>query len=122
MKEVSVTGWQIDDQGRRYRMVGDCKEFATVITTTRGTFYQDDLDKIPPQEKEEVKKQAPLGTCPFKKRLRCSRDCVFFSAAGCMESPPGNSGKCPLSGYPCDQECMLYSDDGCKILRKWRKA
>ena len=121
MKDVPITEWQLDEQGRRYRMRGDSREYATVITTTRGTFYWDDLQNLPPEE-EKTREKISLGTCPFKKRLPCNKGCVFYGDAGCMEPPPGKEGRCPLSGYPCDQECMLYSDDGCKILRKWRKA
>jgi len=39
-KELGTTEWKVDADGRPYRKIGDCIEYATQFITTRGSFYE----------------------------------------------------------------------------------
>ena len=126
-KEIKPGEWQteVNQWGgtRRFRMVGNTKEYETEIITSHGTFTQSQIDNgaiskvktAPLESKEDTK------CCPFKSgnRLLCKKDCAFWSESGCMQSDDTTGKKCPLWLYPCESRCKLY-DNGCSLVRKVR--
>lgn len=119
-EEPVIGEWQTDENGRRFRRVGNSIEYATRITTTRGTYYEDDvkagiLKKVAPADPQEAAPQT-RKCCPFKKGLNpvCSDRCVFYSADGCAfkgDSGVETEGRyCPFTNGPCKDTCALYEN------------
>lgn len=129
-REEIVTGnWQIDETGRRYRMVGNCKEYATVITTTHGDVYADELKEHQKrwQEEEMKQRQKPEKPkhidklCPFKNFHRdmivnCVSDCAFYKDGCSLANADPRQTKdkiCPFM-RKCSDRCAFYKD-GCTM-------
>lgn len=124
-KQIKPGEWQteVNQWGgtRRFRMVGNTKEYETQVITSHGTFSQSQIDKGIRVKTRTIKQEKEERYCPFKagNRVLCRKDCAFWSEAGCMQSSDTAGKKCPLSLYPCDDKCRLY-DNGCLLIRKER--
>lgn len=124
---MTVTDWQIDEQGRRYRMIGkNCKEYEMIYEINGFSVPESQLAEFTANKKEnkpdEVIQPQPMKSCPVRKGLNtdCIRDCALYSDAGCRlvtktirQETTGKS--CPFSGRKCNENCMLHSDSGCMI-------
>lgn len=120
--------WQYDEQGRKYRMVGNCKEYATVITTTHGDVYADELKEHQKRWQEETMQQPKPEKpkhidkmCPFKNfhgdmALNCVSDCAFYEAGCKFASADQRQTKdkiCPFM-RKCSDKCAMYNN-GCTM-------
>ena len=134
-------GWKIDNAGRRYRVVGQgCIEYAGQITTTRGTFDEDQLPHKPAvwhdfNSVQEIQRspqatQSEGKACPLKiyKRImykNCDSNCAFNSKGSCMlgsntGAAADTAGRdCPFAGS-CSDQCALYNN-GCLLIQKGAK-
>ena len=123
-KEIKPGAWETETNQwggvRRFRWVGNTKEYETEVVTTHGTYTQSQIDKgtskpktVAPEAKTDSK------YCPFKSgnRVLCRKDCAFWSESGCMQSADTEGKKCPLSLYLCGDSCKLF-DNGCSLVRK----
>lgn len=121
-REIDVGAWQVDKQGRRFRMIGNVKEFETQMIMSCGSVVPiSQIDKVQKScEVDQIHEAEPvLGYCPIKKNhVRCDSKCAFYDN-GCMKSTQTQGKRCPLSNTICDKSCMLF-DDECQILKKWR--
>ena len=135
-QEKPVPGeWQFDENGKKYRMVGHCKEYAPMITTANGgTIYMDDLEahnkRMKEQEEERLKelqeklRKEPQRHCPFKVTrnsfvTNCKRECAFFDNEGCFFAEAEATketigGLCPITTRACRETCGLYNN-GCAL-------
>lgn len=123
-EEPVIGEWQIDKDGRKFRKVGNSIEYATRITTTRGTYYEDDikagiLSKDTPADPQEAAPKTRTN-CPFKKGVKpaCSDECAFYRGSGCAfkgDSGVKTEGRyCPFTNGPCMDTCALYAN-GCTL-------
>ena len=125
-QEPTIGAWQYDNQGRRYRMVGNCKEYATVITTTHGTMYADDLAKYNkrvveqpvPEKPKAIEKLCPVKAFRNNIHGNCDANCAFYNGSGCRfgvlepEHTTDTKNKyCPFM-HKCIDTCALYRS-GC---------
>lgn len=53
VKEYEPGPWETDSQGKRFRMVGDIKEYERLIHTTMGTFTESEFKSMRRGEKHE---------------------------------------------------------------------
>ena len=131
--------WQVDENGKRYRMVGSIKEFAPTIQTAHsGTVYVDDLPEINRRRKEreaqELKQRheaiaaAETGrVCPFKEgrnqpHTKCEKLCSFYADTACvfasMDIQPMRDTKdmdCIIARKRCGEACAMYNH-GCTLI------
>lgn len=116
--------WKTDEFGKRYRMIGNIKEYEMMIRVDGGfeipesqlAAYNASKIKEPPHEETKS-----LGRCPFKNGLDtgCRSDCALYTDRGCKivnkALKTETAGKyCPFSPYPCSTDCCLY-DGGCTV-------
>lgn len=131
--EITPGEWQVDKFGRRFREVGNVREYEMELVTSNGTFPSSQASEIGSRMREERQKQLekemrkaskPLF-CPIKALKNscsavCSGDrCVFFETDNCSlkkeTAPRASQGKyCPYMGSNCKDICAMY-EDGCKI-------
>ncbi len=118
--------WLTDEFGRRYRMIGNTKEYEMMIRVEGGLEIPESqleaYNAVKRQQRETPKQE--LGRCPFKNGLStsCSADCALFSGNGCKlvngAAKSETIGKhCPFSSYQCAKECMFYQN-GCSIYER----
>ena len=133
-----MSEWKADARGYRFREVGNgCIEYAGQITTTRGTFDEDQLPHKPaiwhdhnagheiqrsPQAAQEQGKICPLKAYRGTMYRFCDGNCAFFNVGGCALSGRATAAQgdtvgkdCPIVGT-CTGACALYHD-GCDLRR-----
>lgn len=124
--------WKIDKvTGRRFRMVGNIKEYEKEIHTTAGMFTAGEMQgkqavvKLIPTENTQ---KAELSLCPFgTSRFNDSRcngaACALFAGDGCILTQIGGDPvrdslglRCPFAGAACNcrKDCALYRQ-GCAL-------
>ena len=132
MPEDAIIGkWQYDEHGKKFRMVGNTKEYAPVITTTVGTMYRDeaaerlrrikeDSDRKEPKAEKKPQRDCPFKLCRNGLNNKCDTECVFFEDTACIFAKADTSptmdtqGRyCPIA-RTCRTNCALY-DHGCKL-------
>jgi len=125
--------WLTDEQGKRYRMVGKCKEYETIISTSFGDIPESQLEERTKAMQESTqryyealrRKQAePKRSCPFVEALdnSCKKDdCAMYQDNKCgllqtgFKSGSNTKSKfCPLSKGRCTDTCTFYND-GCLV-------
>lgn len=113
-----MNDWQVDKDGRRFRMIGEsCREYEGDILTTVGTFSEGHVPKIVRTETSVPVEQVRF--CPFTSmRNDCRKNCVFRACDGCGigRGIEAKEGLCPFTRISCTKDCALYHD-GC-VLRK----
>ena len=122
-READIGEWQIDKNGRRFRMIGNIKEHEPEISV-HGVMIpisQADTVRKNCENKQITEAEPVLGFCPLRAsrvHIRCEPGCAFYDN-GCMKSTQTLGKRCPLSNQICTESCMLY-DGECQILKKWR--
>lgn len=133
--------WQteVDPHGgvRRFRMVGNIKEYEMEISVNGVLVPQSQLEEHNRRAREAKERQGlPLNAnarnqqkkrCPFAsvggRSLddACRSDCAFYGRNGCELGTNESTGtqdacgkKCPLGGN-CGGNCALY-ENGCSLL------
>ena len=121
---------------RRYRMIGNCKEYEMMVSVDGITIPQSQLEDYHRRKKaaEEARKEAekntpappPQRNCPFKDGMNttCTGEKCAFYFTGCTlaqisDQPPAKDTQglqCPLSKYraKCREDCALYKN-GCTL-------
>ena len=128
-QEPTIGAWQYDETGCKYRMVGNCKEYATVITTTHGDVYADELNEHQKRWQEEEMKRSQKHEmpkhidklCPFKyfhrdMTVNCVSDCAFYKDGCSLANADPRQTKdkyCPFMSK-CSDRCAFYKD-GCTM-------
>ena len=145
-KKLEPGEWQeeVNQYGgvRRYRMIGNCKEYEMDVTVDGITIPQSQLEDYHRRKKEaeerrkaaateELKNRPEPKSCPFSDGCNntCKRDgCNIFLKGKCsiatiadasgveIEEAPAQNSKCPFSIYGRCQGCALYNK-GCAIVR-----
>ena len=126
--------WELDEWGKRFRRVGNCIEYATIIETTDGAFYEDELIEYQKRKKQQEEQRLkeirhfvkkPMS-CPFKMgrhdlNVNCVSDCVFYDGSKCTFSKANEDqgrdpkGKyCPITSK-CREDCAFYNG-GCSLI------
>ena len=146
-KKLEPGEWQeeVNQYGgvRRYRMIGNCKEYEMDVTVDGITIPQSQLEDYHRRQKEaaerrkaealEAAKNRPEPkSCPFATgcNTTCTREgCKIFTGEKCAlaaiadatgveieEAPATDKRKCPFSVYGRCEGCALFSK-GCAIVR-----
>lgn len=123
--------WQTDEYGKRYRMIGNCREHEMEINgIPQSKFYamqkrSKELEAIRREEEKQkaLETAAQSRICPFKDGMHpnCIReDCAFYMD-GCtlarFTSAKDTEGlQCPIrkGNRKCCTDCALYNG-GCAI-------
>ena len=136
-KPPAVPGeWQeeVNQYGgvRRFRMVGNIKEYEMDVTVDGMTMPQSQVAEYHrrKQEAEQARIEAaknapppqPQRVCPFKQGLttHCRDDCALHTAHGCalvymIDRKPATSTEgrsCPFHTTNCNKDCAIYNN-GC---------
>ena len=131
MKEIIPSEWQteVDSYGavRRYRMIGNTKEYEPVITINGMEVPESQLEafhKVRAEAKEKEPRKEAISTtvkrCPFLHGYNtvCKTDCVFRNSTRCSLCRPRTENTqdtvgafCPFCGT-CKKDCAAY-DGGC---------
>lgn len=138
-KELEPGEWQeeVNQYGgvRRYRMIGNCKEYEMDVTVDGITIPQSQLEdyhrrkKEAEQARQEAEKNRPAPpprkNCPFRESMQtdCKREqCALFDGNGCtlarLTPAKATEGlQCPFSkyNYKCRTDCALYNVTGCTL-------
>ena len=122
-----MSEWQTDQLGRRYRMIGNCKEYETMITVGGGiTIPESQLAEYNSMKKETSKRpeEDKKEVCPFSAAIdkSCREDCALRVKVGCsiafmVDRRPScqTAGKrCPINSQNCRPDCALYKN-GCVL-------
>lgn len=118
--------WMTDEHGRRFRMIGNCKEYEREINgIPQSVFFasqkqQKDLDAK--RYEEEKRQAAQRRNCPFKDGMHtdCIREACALFLDGCtlarLTPAKDTEGlQCPISRYnKCRKDCALYNS-GCTL-------
>lgn len=130
--------WQVDKDGKRYRMVGKVKEYEMTILIDGHEIPQSQLSEFHKRRNEErekerlkrieeVKNMPEPRNCPFDKASTCKREkCGIFFDGKCSIAIIADSTqiklaepkkeKCPFTPYKCNEKCAIYNS-GCGIVR-----
>ena len=141
-QEIEPGEWQeeVNQYGgvRRYRMIGNVKEYEMDVTVDGITIPQSQLaayherKKAAEQARKEAEKNAPppppRKNCPLMDSLHtdCTQEkCALFLNGGCTlaqisDRPPAKATEglqCPLSKYKskCRTDCALFNKTGCTL-------
>ena len=132
MSDINPGEWQVDETGRRFRMIGPIKEWEPTITVggieipqsqiaAHNASMKDQAAARIAKEKATARKAPTHGRCPFSSGMvqSCRDTCALFTPDGCGLVYKGITGqiagkRCPFSPYPCSAGCELYND-GCTI-------
>ena len=128
---IDIGEWQTAPNGKRFRMFGSSIEWepeifihGAMIPVSQAdsvrTAFKISEEKDRKQRARTETKERRMGFCPLKSGLKCKKDCAFYSENGCMKNTETKGKMCPLVKHGCSEACMLY-EDGCSIVRKWRK-
>ena len=117
-QEIEPGEWQeeVNQYGgvRRYRMIGNVKEYEMEVTVDGHTIPQSELEDYHRRKKEA--EQA---------RAEAEEKCALFLNGGCTlaqisDRPPAKATEglqCPLSKYKskCRTDCALFNKTGCTL-------
>ena len=126
--------WQIDRYGKRYRMIGNTKEYEPEINGVPQSVFIASRKAEKERREQEIKEEQARAAeyarlkrnCPFKdtngSNTDCGReDCALFLAGYCtlagFEPAADTQGKqCPFNPYrhKCRTDCALYKG-GCTL-------
>ena len=126
--------WQIDEQGKRYRMVGTVKEYEMMINGIPAAAFHDmkrrereeKAAKYEAAQREAERAAALRRNCPFRdsqsNNTECHREkCALFVGEGCtlarLEAEQDTAGRiCPFDRFKksCRKDCALYKE-GCTL-------
>lgn len=129
--------WQTDESGRRFRMIGDVKEYEMMVSVDGIEVPQSELAAYHERKRarEEAQREAernrpappPPKNCPFADGLTtaCTGEACALFLKGCtlarlVNRPPAKRTEglqCPLSkyGHKCRTDCALYKETGCTL-------
>ena len=139
--------WQTDEQGQRFRMVGNCcKEYEMILNIDGFQVPESELEEFHKlrkaaqderlriaAEKQKAESQIPHYACPFQTGLDnlCKRDQCALYIDGCQitnflkYAPPAKDTKglcCPISNnFPCRTDCVFYKN-GCMFTGQIKKT
>ena len=132
-KDFTVGDWQIDEYGRKFRMIGEfIKEYEKMIKVdgieipeSELSAYYERKEAAAEARKHEAQQIAPRrGRCPFNSGINqsCTDKCALFTLDGCglinKKAPGQMAGKsCPFSAYSCTTDCQLYNN-GCRLAAR----
>lgn len=110
-KKIETGEWEVDEQGRHFRRVGNSIEYAPTITTSYGEF---EIGFVPqPPKVVEGKRPQTRGDCPFLSR--CTAQCALYGERGCglVTGEATTTGKrCPFADkhhiFSCTEKCALW--------------
>lgn len=134
MTNEQITGeWQTDQLGRRFRMVGNCKEYEPEINGIPRSVFLASQKAQKQRDKErrnrEAAEQAAAQTgrdCPFKigrnnVKCSCEKSCAFYLDTACafarMDTPATKDTKdmdCIIA-RKCNGRCAMYNH-GCTLI------
>lgn len=119
---------------RRYRMIGNVKEYETMVKIDGVEIPQSEIHAYNQRKKAEAKRQAkakekaelnaaPRFNCPLKDSLNttCVREKCALYDDGCLFAQIGTPKKktaglhCPLTRGRCRIDCAMYHGDGCTL-------
>lgn len=120
-----MSEWEVDEQGKRYRMVGKIKEYEPIICTSFGNIPESQLEEATrsvraaekAERERELKRQMDDAArcsgkvCPLRKCNNCRPDCALLGDSGCTYICPSTSpGKyCPHAGVgACTASCGAF--------------
>ena len=126
-------GWQTDEFGRRFRMIGGIRDFESTIRIDGIEVPESQLEAFHKARAEDKKKEldrarkktisAPVRLCPFKRaknalNLNCVSDCSFYDG-GCSLSRSAATREtaglfCPICNK-CFEQCAIYNH-GCTMI------
>lgn len=125
--------WQTDKYGKRYRMVGNCKEYEPEINgIPQSVFFASqkrqrelDAEAREREQKEAAERAAKRRNCPFIDSNGRNTDCSLEACAlymnGCtlarLTPAKDTEGlQCPFDRYKrkCRTDCALYKG-GCTL-------
>ncbi len=112
--------WQIDEKGRKYRQIGNIKEYAQERHFANSCAGQALERKC--REAEQAKLTGK--SCPFKGAAfsKCLTDCALYGAKGCIlamqeqDTRDTKGAYCALHKTPCNEACALYGN-GCGLKK-----
>ena len=118
---------------RRYRMIGNCKEYEMMVTVDGMQIPQSELSAYHERKRQQEEarklqeakeKPRPLPDCPFSSGMdqRCKGEKCAIYMDGCTLARIGKGkatkdtqgAKCPFNGYTCNKSCALYVG-GCTL-------
>ena len=135
--------WEVDEDGKRFRRVGNIIEYEMMISVAGGIeIPESELGEYHRRQKEaeekrkaaaleELKNRPEPKSCPLSDSCNntCKREgCNIFLKGKCsiatiadasgveIEEAPAQNSKCPFSIYGRCQGCALYNK-GCAIVR-----
>lgn len=144
MKNDTTPGeWQTEVNAyggvRRYRMIGNCKEYEMMVTVDGISIPESEVSayherkRAAEQARMEAEKNRPTPPppkqCPFVQALdtTCKREkCALFDGKGCTLAPAATAARdtaglrCPFTSTACRVDCMLYMG-GCTLTAAERK-
>ena len=120
-----MSEWKVDEQGKRYRMVGGLKEYEAIIVTSRGNIPESQFEAVTRQARaaEKAAREQELKlqmedtakcsgkVCPLRSGNSCKPDCALLGDSGCTYTCPSISpGKvCPHAGFgACTASCGAF--------------
>lgn len=110
-KKIETGEWEVDEQGRHFRRVGNSIEYAPTITTSYGIFP---MGEVPEPKATEAKKPKTCGDCPF--RSKCTTQCARYTESGCglvTGAAPAAGKRCPFGDAHnpliCNEKCALWA-------------
>lgn len=123
--------WQTDEHGRRFRMIGNCKEYEPEINgVPQSVFFRSQKAQKEKRARELQEEQARAAeraaqrrNCPFSDGMQtdCKREACALFLNGCtlarLTAAADTQGKqCPFSRYrsKCRTDCALYNG-GCTL-------
>ena len=125
--------WQTDEHGKRYRRIGNCKEYEMEINgIPESVFHRSQqaqkeqrARELADEQRRAAEKAAQRRNCPFidsnSRNTDCTREACALFMDGCTlaRATPAQDtqGKqCPFSRYrsKCRTDCALYRG-GCTI-------
>lgn len=135
--------WQVDEHGKRYRMVGKVKEYEMTIMIDGHEIPESQLSEFHKRRNEErekerlkrieeAKNRPEPRNCPFARTnslSTCTREkCSIFVDGKCsiaiiadstqikLDDAEPKKEKCPFTPYRCNEKCAIYNS-GCGIVR-----
>lgn len=127
--------WQTDEYGRRFRMIGNCKEYEMEINGVPQSVFLESNRRMKEQREKQLKEEqakaaeraAQRRNCPFSDGMQtdCKREACALFMDGCTlarltDRPPAKATEglqCPLSKYKsaCRKDCALFKATGCTL-------
>ena len=137
-EEPAPGEWEVDKDGRRFRRVGNCIEYAMTISTVgAGEVYADQLPEIQKhlkeqQEADRKREAAALAAaytgreCPFKvgrnnMKCSCEKSCSFYVDTACIFARMDTHATIDtkntdcIFARKCNERCAMYNH-GCTLI------